>query len=58
MNACQSNCNQGRSKCPTPAACQLPEEDYDQLEGAGVILTPLAVIALIAVVSMIVSVMP
>lgn len=27
MNACQSNCKQGRDKCPTPDACQLPDAD-------------------------------
>lgn len=55
MQACQSNCNQGRSKCKTPDACQLPE---DQIEGAGAILCPLAVLAIVAVVGFLVKVWP
>jgi len=28
MRACRGDrCNQGRSKCPTPAACRLPDEE-------------------------------
>lgn len=55
MQACQSNCNQGRSKCPAPEACQLPE---DAMEGAGVIMCPLAVLAIVAVVGFLVAVWP
>lgn len=55
MNACQSNCKQGRDKCPTPDACQLPD---DQMEGAGVIMCPLAVLAIVAVVGFLVAVWP
>jgi hypothetical protein len=55
MQACQSNCNQGRSKCPAPEACQLPD---DPIEGAGVIMCPLAVLAIVAVVGFLVKVWP
>lgn len=27
--ACCGSCNQGRTKCATPDACQLPADDYE-----------------------------
>jgi hypothetical protein len=58
--SCTGPCNQGDLKCKTPLACQLPETDGsgDPYEGAGAIVTPVVVLALIAVISLIVSVMP
>lgn len=35
MTSCQSNCNQGRSKCPAPDACQLPEANG--IDGTGIV---------------------
>ena len=27
---CQDSCHQGRKRCPTPQACEMPEEEADR----------------------------
>lgn len=47
--ACTSDaCRQGRRPCPTPQACQRPEDDADDLPGGALVLV--IAIGLVAVV--------
>lgn len=31
MNSCNSNCEQGKRRCPCPSACMLPDDDEHRL---------------------------
>jgi len=55
MTQCCNRCNQGRTVCPCPAACNLPEQDDDypqQLSSAifGAVLILILLVAFYAVV--------
>lgn len=45
---CHGPCQQGRLPCPTPAACERPDQDGVDLLGLGAVLLALAVVAVIA----------
>lgn len=49
---------QGRFPQAAEAATEVGADERNEIEGAGVIVTPIVVLALIAVISLIVSVMP
>lgn len=49
---------QGRHVEAAEAATEVGADERDEMEGAGVIVAPVVVLALIAVISLIVSVMP
>jgi hypothetical protein len=48
MNGCTGPCNQGKTACPTPEACQRPEADGLELLGSlAVALAAVVVIGLL-----------
>jgi hypothetical protein len=45
---CHGPCRQGRDACPTPEACERPEQDGVDLLGLATVLVALALVAVIA----------
>lgn len=46
---CSGNCHQGRKQCPTPEACELPEQN-GQSDMVGSLLIAMALVCALAVI--------
>lgn len=49
MRSCKQDCEQGRGVCPTPQACELPEEDRP-LDWVGIVLSGISVVMVVSVI--------
>lgn len=52
LPACSGACQQGRRLCLTPEACRLPD-GHAQMEGAGAVVIPAVVAAVLAVAALV-----